>query len=176
MSEPAGASQSSQSAGSPAGREHAGGDGFLRSPFLVALAGWLLPGLGYWLIRQRARGVISGTAILLLFTAGIFIGGVRVVDVPGYGEGGRRKVDAGGRWALISRPMPTVLEKPWYIGQILAGPVTLVAGRYSLEAAARQYPKGTAHMAEFGTLYCAVAGMLNLLVIMDSASRAAGGK
>jgi hypothetical protein len=144
-------------------------------PFLVALAGWLLPGAGYWLIGQRTRGTISGLAILLLFVAGIFIGGIRVVDVPGYAEGGVKMVGRDGRWMLLTRPMPTVLAKPWYIGQVLAGPVTLAAGYFSIEAASRQYPKGTAHVAEFGTLYCAVAGMLNLLIILDSTARATAG-
>lgn len=160
------------------------------SPFLVVLAGWILPGAGYWLIGQRSRGIVAGLTILLTFLAGIVIGGIRVVDVPGYAEGGQKFALTGGRkvllgyptrsnaqrWALLSHPMPTILEKPWYIGQILAGPVALVASYYSLEAARNQVPKGTAHVAEFGTLYCAIAGMLNLLIIIDSAARAAGQK
>jgi hypothetical protein len=160
------------------------------SPFLVVLMGWILPGAGYWLIGQRTRGIVAGLTILFTFLAGTFIGGIRVVDVPGYAEGGQKFALAGGRkvmlgsptrrgaprWALLSHPMPTVLEKPWYIGQILAGPVALVASYYSLEAARSQVPKATAHVAEFGTLYCAIAGMLNLLIIIDSAARAAGQK
>lgn len=154
------------------------------SPFLVALAGWLLPGLGYWLIGQRARATIAGLTILLTFAAGILIGGIRVVDVPGYREGGRRAMVATPappgttspppRWILTARPMQAVLAKPWYIGQILAGPVAILASYGSIEAASRQIPKGTAHVAEFGTLYCAIAGMLNLLIIVDSTARAAG--
>ena len=151
------------------------------APFFVALAGWLLPGAGYWLIGHRTRGTVAGFTILLLFAAGIFIGGIRVVDVPGYGEEGRKvmvmppRYDPNNppppRWALVAQPLPTVLQKPWYLGQILAGPVTLLASYGSLEAAAREYPKSTAHVAEFGTLYCAVAGMLNLLIILDSTAR-----
>ena len=156
------------------------------SPFVVALAGWILPGAGYVLIGHRARGLIAGGTILLTFLAGILIGGIRVVDVPGFAEGGRKVMvsqapeeappsqTAAARWALWARPLPTILAKPWYIGQILAGPVTLIASHYSLEAARNQIPKSTAHVAEFGTLYCAIAGMLNLLIIIDSAARATG--
>ena len=36
------------------------------SPPLVAFAAWLLPGGGYLLIGQRARGVVVGVTILLL--------------------------------------------------------------------------------------------------------------
>ncbi len=149
-------------------------------PFVVAIAGWVLPGLGYWLIGERARGTIAGVTILLLFVAGIFIGGIRVIDVPGYRDSRdyrvayEKVVMPDGRWVLWSRPMPTLLDKPWYLGQILAGPVTLAASWASIEAASREIPKATAHVGEFGTLYCAVAGMLNLLIIMDSTARAAG--
>jgi hypothetical protein len=156
------------------------------SPLLVALAGWVLPGSGYWLIGQRARGTIAGATILLTFAAGMAIGGIRVIDVPGYREGGLRQLVVAPRipgqerpeprWALTARPMQTILAKPWYLGQILSGPVALVASYYSLDAARRQIPKGTAHVAEFGTLYCAVAGMLNLLIIIDASARAAGQK
>ena len=156
--------------------------GWNAPPFLVALAGWVLPGAGYWLIGQRTRGTIAGLTILLLFAAGILVGGIRVIDVPGYRDSRdprvayEKIVTNDGRWVLWARPMPTLLEKPWYLGQILAGPVTIVASYASVEAASRQYPKGTAHVAEFGTLYCAVAGMLNLLILLDSTSRAASGR
>lgn len=154
------------------------------SPFLVALAGWLLPGMGYWLIGQRARATIAGLTILLTFAAGVLIGGIRVVDVPGYREGGIKAMIVAPtppgaqapppRWILAAQPMQAVFQKPWYIGQILAGPVAILASYGSIEAASRQIPKGTAHVAEFGTLYCAIAGMMNLLIIVDSTARAVG--
>ena len=142
-----------------------------RATWLVVLCGWLVPGLGYWLLGLRSRALVAGTTILALFAMGIFIGGIRVIDVPGYAEGGVRRLAPDGRWLLRSRPVAALFEKPWYIGQVLAGPVTLAASYASLQAAAHQYPKGTAHVAEFGTLYCAVAGMLNLLVILDAGGR-----
>ena len=51
-------------------------------PPLVALAGWLVPGAGYWLIGQRTRAITVGVTILLLFTFGILISGIRVVQAP----------------------------------------------------------------------------------------------
>ena len=156
-----------------------------RPTLLVALAGWLLPGLGYWLIGLRTRAIYAGSAILLLFLAGLFIGGIHVIDVPGYRDqlrqedfgdiGGHRKVRApDGRWILAARPVGTVLQKPWYIAQFMAGPVTLASSYFSIEAGNRQIPKSTAHVGEFGTLYCAIAGMLNLLIIIDASARSAG--
>ena len=148
---------------------------------LVGLAGWALPGLGYALIGQAKRGLIAGITILLLFVSGLAIGGVRVVDVPGYTDEGNREMVVTGRapngaiqqqWSLTSRPAATLLGKSWYLGQILAGPVALVASVLSVNASAAGYPQGTAQIEEVATLYCAVAGMLNLVVLMDAAHRA----
>src|SRR5687767_5305555 len=58
------------------------------SPVLVAAAGWLLPGAGYWLVGERARALVVGITIIILFTGGTLIGGVRSIQVPGYGETG----------------------------------------------------------------------------------------
>src|SRR5688572_33454564 len=68
------------------------------SPPLVALAGWLVPGAGYWLIGERGRAVVVGVTIVALFVLGIFFAGIRVVEVPGYDESGARvHVDHVGR-------------------------------------------------------------------------------
>ena len=49
-------------------------------PPLVALAGWLVPGLGYWLIGQKARGTTIGLTVVSMFLFGMLVGGVRTVD------------------------------------------------------------------------------------------------
>lgn len=143
---------------------------------VIALAGWVLPGLGYWLIGQRGRAMVSGITIVLIFLAGIFLGGVRVIDVPGYDIYGQRNVtrlDTGARmWALQSDPVGQIFNKPWYIAQIFSGPMCLIAGYESIEVS-REIPQATARIFDIGTLYTAVAGMLNLLVLIDAAHRAA---
>src|SRR5687767_2981596 len=78
-------------------------------PPLVALVAWLIPGMGYVLIGQRARGLVVGISILLIFVAGLLIGGMHVVDAP------------------TELKPSAVFQKPWFIGQIMAGPVTLAA-------------------------------------------------
>src|ERR1044072_1273098 len=77
-------------------------------PPLVALLGWLIPGSGYWLIGQRSRAVTIGLTILVLFVMGVLIGGIRVVEAP----------DMGGNGAVTTR----ILQHPWFLGQVLAGP------------------------------------------------------
>src|SRR3954451_3974220 len=56
---------------------------------LVAITSWVLPGAGYFLIGQRARGVTVGVTIIVLFLLGLLIAGVRVMEVPGYDSSGR---------------------------------------------------------------------------------------
>jgi hypothetical protein len=140
---------------------------------LVALAGWAVPGLGYFLIGESRRGLISGVAILALFVMGILIAGVRCIDVPGFDGNGDLKRTAQSSQPLIqSHPFRAVIEKPWYIPQIMAGPVTIAGSLWSV-GISDTYPKGTARLWDIGTLYTAVAGMLNLLVLIDAAHRAA---
>ena len=123
-------------------------------PPVVALATWIVPGSGYWLIGQRARALTVGITIIILFILGMLIGGVRVVDVPN---------------GVLSTPVNAVSQKPWFVGQILAGPITLIASSIGHDDA---YYASHSRVNEIGTLYTAVAGMLNLLAIIDAAYRA----
>ena len=134
----------------------------LPPPPLVALAGWLVPGSGYWLIGQRSRGVTIGITIIVMFALGVLIAGVRCVEAPDLGSS---------QGSIVSR----VLQKPWFLGQALTGPIGL-GSAYASDVAARspEYKnvQSKSRIAEIGTLYTAVAGMLNLLAIIDSAHRA----
>lgn len=158
---------------------------------LVAFTGWLLPGAGYWLLGQRARALTIGISIVTLYVAGLLIGGVRLIEVPGYGDHGLPLVVSGDRLvetdptssddrprALSSHPLDEIRNKPWYIAQVLVGPINLIASWGSV-VASKVTAAGTtsgfrshARTNELGVLYTAVAGMLNLLAIIDAASRA----
>jgi len=56
---------------------------------VVALASWLVPGAGYWLLGERVRAVVIGVTITALYIAGLLIGGIKVLEVPGYGDHGQ---------------------------------------------------------------------------------------
>jgi len=165
------------------------------SPPVVALASWLLPGAGYLLLGQRARGVTIGLTVVLLFALGLLIGGVRALEVPGYDEHGAaiRLNDRGykvhpddsgyARATSIMRrsALSEVRAKPWCIPQALNGPVALAAAAWSVwasdDSGGNDPPGALSHarVNEIGVLYTAVAGMLNLLAIIDASHRAAGG-
>lgn len=173
----------------------------------VAIAAWLLPGAGYWLLGQRVRAIVVGVTIIVLFTTGLLIGGVRVVEVPGYGDHGQRLIVSEEArevnnqrvmveqvtepnaavpsdaqpvgWVMHVHPLSEIRNKPWSIAQILAGPLDIIASWGSVRASLPG-PDGLAVGArshartnELGLLYTAVAGMLNLLAIIDSSYRAA---
>ncbi len=140
-------------------------------PPLVALAAWILPGSGYWLIGQRARGLVVGVTILLLFFAGLLIGGIRVVDSP-WIESPQQMRERQSKLPL--NPVASLLQKPWFIGQIFAGPVVLAANKVGVSwgGGDEGAPFSHSRVYEIGTLYAAVAGMLNLMAIIDAAYRA----
>jgi hypothetical protein len=133
----------------------------IASPPVVALAGWVVPGLGYWLIGQRARALACGITIVLVFFAGVLIAGVRVVQAP----------DMSGPGNTAQR----ILQRPWFIGQVLNGPLGITAAVVSdklAQSPTYRHIETKARLAEIGTLYTAVAGMLNLLTIIDASHRA----
>ncbi len=117
-----------------------------------AIAAWLVPGLGHWLLGQRSRAAVLCVSISMLWVGGFFIGGVGVFD---------RK----------AHPI-------WFAGQMLIAPSILVEkwhthlqGPYALpprpDADEIPYEPSYSHIHEQGVLYTALAGMLNLLAIMD---------
>jgi hypothetical protein len=168
---------------------------------LVALIGWLIPGAGYFLIGQKLRGTVIGITVILMFIFGVLLAGIRVIDVPGYDKGERiyyqmqvdgqknvsetkmppgATISSTDRWAMIAHPLSEITNKPWFVPQVITGPLCLAAAAWS-NAAARPAADGSvveashARIYEIGTLYTAIAGMLNLLAIIDASSRASGG-
>jgi hypothetical protein len=129
------------------------------SPMAVALMGWIIPGGGYLLLKQRARGYTIGITILTMFIFGLLIGGIRVATAPEIMSGSGTVLNQIG-------------QKPWYIAQVLNGPVCMISSALAEKTRVESH----AHSAEIGTLYTAIAGMLNLLAIIDSSYRATKGE
>jgi len=105
---------------------------------MVALAGWLLPGAGYALLKQYKRAAIIGIAIIATFMIGLYIGSVAVID--------------------------PVRAKPWFFAQILNSPIVFYLGKLSVSGSYTVFGKPQ----EIGQIYTAVAGLLNMLCIINS--------
>lgn len=116
--------------------------GTLDRPIAGVLA-WLFPGVGHLFLGQRAKGLVLLIAITTLYLLGVLIGGLDVID-------------ANEDWL-------------WFIGQMFFGPVTVVLHlvRADLEKNNGEFLKSIGRVNEIGTLYCAMAGLLNLLAILD---------
>jgi hypothetical protein len=104
--------------------------------------------------------------------------------------------DSAGRpleqWVLLESPLAEIRDKPWSVPQALAGPIAIAAAIGSVDAAAIDPAKPKkdadgsaiprselsygavthARINEIGSLYLSVAGLLNLMVIIDSTWRA----
>lgn len=117
----------------------------------AAVATWLVPGLGHYLLGQRRRGIILAVSISLLWLGGLAIGGISSVD--------------------------RTAHPAWFLGQMLVAPSVVVEYYHTrLRSAGRDepvpgespaYAPSFARTNEQGVLYTAVAGMLNLLAIID---------
>lgn len=115
-------------------------------PFSLLL-GWLLPGLGHWWIGQRRRARRIGAGVFLLFLVGLLVGGVDVVDARD--------------------------DRLWFVPQALCGPVTFGAD-YLNQKFVKTGTIGTRSIGranELGTLFVALAGLMNLAAAIDAATR-----
>ncbi len=127
----------------------------------AAILAWLWPGLGHIQLGERRRGFLVMFGVLFLFLGGVLIGGVDAVD--------RRE------------------DRLWFFAQLLCGPIamgvdvvnqsivqTLPAdweARYQLgdpDVRGQLRQKGLGHVNEMGTLYSALAGLMNLVAILDA--------
>lgn len=115
-----------------------------------AVAAWLLPGFGHWWIGQHRHAVILGSAIGSTWLLGLLVGGI---DVINYNQTG---------W--------------WFVAQMLTGPSVLVDRvRERIErkrnpdqtTPALAYEPSLGRSKEQGALFTALAGLLNLLAIID---------
>jgi hypothetical protein len=115
------------------------------------LLAWVLPGLGHIFLGERTRGTIILITITVTYWGGIAIGGVRDT------------VDPQQRTA-------------WFMAQTCAGVHTLASFQWANAVRSRPDPtlstRANHRESEAAVVYTGVAGLLNLLVILDALSRA----
>lgn len=113
---------------------------------VAAVAAWAVPGLGHVILGQRRRGAILGASIGLLWIIGLLIGGIGVIDREDH--------------------------PAWFLGQMLVGPSLAVDVYHQqlpppLPGNNPPYTPSLARVNEQGVLYTALAGLLNLLAVLD---------
>ena len=107
---------------------------------VLALA---FPGLGYLYLRQPTRALYLAIGVLGLVVAGLFIGGLDVVD---------RQADF---W--------------WFIPQAGIGPLALFIDWLRHAPLAASVVPSVSRVNEVGTLYVVMAGMTNAIAVIDCA-------
>lgn len=110
----------------------------IANPALCAGLSWLVPGLGHLRAGQKEKGLLMGFAVVAVFTMGLLFSNGHAVD----------RADA----------------SVWWIGQNLFGGGSLFA---SLVTAPWQR-NGMPFDLDLGIVLCTVAGLMNLVVMVDA--------
>ncbi len=113
---------------------------------------WLLPGAGHIFIGHRVRGLIIMVTIAVTFWGGVAIGGVKKTIDPKE-------------------------QRLWFIAQICAGGHSLAALGIGTLVKPREGERESSleaygRAADVASVYTAICGMLNILVIFDVLVRA----
>jgi len=108
-------------------------------PTTAALATWFLPGSGHYLCGQKDKGLLVGGAVIVMFVAALLLSGGHAVD----------RVDS----------------PAYFIGTSLFGFGALFA---SLETAPLALSHPLPFFYECGATLALVAGLMNLVVILDA--------
>jgi len=111
-----------------------------RSPVAALVFGWIFPGAGHAYAGQRGKAVLFGVLITGLLVAGFAMG----------------------------RGTNLLPNEWWFAPQLGAGGPAALLAPFSQYLAIRRPVDWASPVREIGTLYTAVAGLLNLLVMMDA--------
>ena len=114
----------------------------------VLIVGWLIPGAGHFLLRKPIRGLLLFLSIVAMFAVGIALQGK--IYSPNTGD---------------------LLDILGFVGQLGAGLLYLLARLLGWGA-----PSVQIALADYGTKFIVVAGLLNVIAAVDAHSLANGRK
>jgi hypothetical protein len=165
--------------------------------YVALVLAWLVPGLGHMLIGHKGRGLLFMLGIHGLFAAGLLMGGIRVINPPdqpiwtytelmtGWPMLVARSVEKASRVELGDHSPQYSTGSNEYKGQLQIKFDQEAPPRETLkqkQARAIQYIQEHPNFAydpriqDVGSVYCGIAGMLNLLVMADVFLRIIGAK
>lgn len=117
-------------------------------PAVILIAGWLIPGAGHFLLKKWIRGLLLFVSIVAMFGIGLALKGK--VYGPNTAE---------------------LLDMLNFAGDLGAGLLYVLARVLDLGQAAVQIA-----IADYGTKFIVVAGLLNVIAAVDAHSLATGRK
>ena len=107
---------------------------------LALVLAWLIPGAGHWYMGHRGRAVAICLGISAAFLLGVVLGGIEVID------------PRGDFFAKIRFCAQAMCGLPALAGALMQNP---------------NIPMGVGRAVDLAQVYTGVAGLLNLLCIMD---------
>jgi hypothetical protein len=117
-------------------------------PFVVLVVGWLIPGAGHFLVGKWVRALLLFAAVVTMYAVGLGLAGE--IYAPNTGD---------------------LLAMLGFVGQLGTG---------LLYAVARLFGWGASSMvntlADYGTKFLVVGGLLNIIAAVDAHSLANGRK
>jgi hypothetical protein len=117
-------------------------------PALVLLAGWLVPGAGHFLVGKWVRALLVFASIVTMFAVGLSLAGK--IEMPNTGD---------------------VLDMLGFVGQLGTGLLYVVARLFGWGSSAVVNT-----LADYGTKFLVVGGLLNVIAAVDAHSLANGRK
>jgi hypothetical protein len=118
------------------------------APAIVLLAGWLVPGLGHLLLKKWIRASLIFVSILSMFFIGLALKG-----------------------KVYSPNTAELLDMLNFVGDLGTGLLYVLARLFDLGQASVQIA-----IADYGTKFIVVAGLLNIISAVDAHSLATGRK
>jgi|SRR5271165_3319548 len=115
---------------------------------IAPLAGWLFPGLGHFIQRRWIRGLLLMLSVFIMFFAGLAMQG----KVYGFNTG-------------------DLLDILGFVGDVGSGLLYFIA--YAMNAGGGNIQRA---VADYGTKYIVVAGLLNIIAAVDAHQIAIGKK
>ena len=136
----------------------------VRSPLLVILSSWLIPGSGHLMLGRRGRGLIILATVLAAFGLGLLMRGS--LFVPG-GNG----FETNGRGALVATvqlPVQTdvlsrLIQYGGFIGDVASGLPYVLSSMFGYSQ-----PDQAGPSSDYGSKFLVAAGLLNILAIVDA--------
>ncbi|MGN6370593.1 MAG: DUF6677 family protein [Phycisphaerae bacterium] len=165
-------------------------DGPSATGYLAIILAWAVPGLGHFLVGEKARGTLFAVIIHALFAFGMLIGGIRAINPPDQPIWTYTQYLAGWPMLIAGRVEKSWMPQPDHHGsrfnQLMqeydsqrpnpADDSQIPQRKAYARKMFEKYPILTYHpkIQDVGSVYCGIAGMLNLLVMFDVLLRVTG--
>ncbi len=105
---------------------------------IVGLVAWVVPGAGHLVLGKNRHAIVIFVTIALTLGAGLYVGSIGVINPVG--------------------------AKPWYVAQVMNTPAVAALGQVVRQGEYPVYGRPN----EIGQIYTSIAGLLNLLCIVNA--------